>query len=306
MCKIIIAIPTYNRESYLRDCLISILNQSFQDFLILIFDNCSNYDIVGMVKEFNDKRIEVVKNEVNLGNDGNFKKIFNYNFESDYLVIFHDDDTMHPDFLKKGVSLMDENGDMVWVGTSMNFVKNKNKMLDFSKIKNKKPLILNKHDLIRCILRWFRLNFGSIMYRVKYVEDIEPFFKNFFKWCDRPFLISLIRDRNVGIIEDELVNYRIHSNQDSQAAAIDKSECLFNLFIFYKENLPQPLSKNDKKLFYSFTTNNIISDAGSCGGSVNFRSFLNEARRRKLLNFRFLSWRALYYFVNKIRLRLIK
>lgn len=39
--KISIIVPVYNAEKYLRHCLDSILNQSFQDFELLLIDDGS-------------------------------------------------------------------------------------------------------------------------------------------------------------------------------------------------------------------------------------------------------------------------
>ena len=41
MAKISIIIPVYNSEKYIRRCLNSILNQTFQDFEIILIDDNS-------------------------------------------------------------------------------------------------------------------------------------------------------------------------------------------------------------------------------------------------------------------------
>ena len=107
MSLLTIAIPTYNRENYLRDCLKSILVQTFTDFEIIIFDNHSDYNIVSLIDEFNDSRITLSQNETNIGNVGNFNKIFNFKYDSKYLIVFHDDDTMHPKLLQKEIDVLE-------------------------------------------------------------------------------------------------------------------------------------------------------------------------------------------------------
>lgn len=124
MTRVSIAIPTYNRREYLRDALESILAQTYEDFVLYIFDNASNYDIQGLLNEFNDERIRLVGSDRNLGNLGNFKRIFAHAFDTEYLVVFHDDDTMSPDFLKFNIEHLSLHPDAVFIGSRMNFVSN--------------------------------------------------------------------------------------------------------------------------------------------------------------------------------------
>jgi len=44
------------------------------------------------------------------------------------LVVFHDDDVMHPSLLEREVNILDKHKDMIFVATSLKFVKNYKKM----------------------------------------------------------------------------------------------------------------------------------------------------------------------------------
>lgn len=304
MPKVTIAIPTYNRKEYLKECLESILNQTFQDFLIYVFDNCSDYDVEGFLKEFNDNRIVLLRSDKNIGNIENFGRIFTYKFPSKYLIIFHDDDVMHPLLLEKEVNILNKHEDIVFVATSLKFVKNYKKMFDFSVVKNRQNFYICKKptDLIRLILKDFDLCYDSVMYRTNIVEDNRPFDKEFSKWTDRPYLIELARNGNVGIVKEKLVNYRIHRKQDSQDCSINEMKYAFRLFSFYKENLAKPLSKEDKKLFYSFSTNNLILAGFSF--SKDFKEyliFIREAKEKGFFHLKYLNLKGVYYFLKGLK-----
>ena len=303
MPKLTIAIPTYNRREYLGKCIKSILNQTFQDFEIIIFDNHSNYNIKGFILQLKDRRIKLIINQKNLGNRGNFRKIFNYKFNSKYIIIFHDDDIMHPYLLDKEIELLEKNPDMVFVGTNMNFVKNHKQMSKFStKIKNNIMIFNNSMSFTKLLLTNFNLCLDSVMYRMNILEDITSYDNKFFKWGDRPYLVNLSKKGKIAILKDKLVNYRIHKNQDSQTESVDQANYAFNLFLFYKENLPQPLSKKDRKLFYSFATNNLILSGFSF--SKNWRGymeFMKQARNKDILKLRHLNLRGVYYFFNGLK-----
>ena len=55
--------PMYNPAPYLRACIDSVLSQSFENFELIIVDDGSTDDSVGIVESYNDSRICLIKNE---------------------------------------------------------------------------------------------------------------------------------------------------------------------------------------------------------------------------------------------------
>ncbi len=64
---ITVLMPVYNAERYVKSAMVSILDQTFTDFELLIIDDGSTDKTDEILAEFNDSRIRVVKNEVNSG-----------------------------------------------------------------------------------------------------------------------------------------------------------------------------------------------------------------------------------------------
>jgi glycosyltransferase involved in cell wall biosynthesis len=71
-----ICIPVYNGGKYLRQCLDSVLSQTFQNIEILIVDDCSTDDSPEIVQQYLKihPSIRYFKNEKNLGLTGNWNK----------------------------------------------------------------------------------------------------------------------------------------------------------------------------------------------------------------------------------------
>ncbi len=50
-----IVIPMYNAEKFIGECLDSILNQTFQDFEVIVVDNCSTDNSAKIVEDYAPK-----------------------------------------------------------------------------------------------------------------------------------------------------------------------------------------------------------------------------------------------------------
>lgn len=61
-----VIIPTFNRAKFIKKAIDSILNQTFQNFEIIIIDDASTDDTEEIVKSIKDERIIYVKNKENL------------------------------------------------------------------------------------------------------------------------------------------------------------------------------------------------------------------------------------------------
>ncbi|HVJ52770.1 MAG TPA: glycosyltransferase family A protein [Aliidongia sp.] len=67
MTLVTVIVPVYNRTSELRRALRSILQQSYQEFEILVVNDASTEDIAAVVAEFDDSRIRLISKPVNEG-----------------------------------------------------------------------------------------------------------------------------------------------------------------------------------------------------------------------------------------------
>lgn len=64
---ITVVLPVYNVAAYIQECLDSIFNQTFQDFEILVIDDCSTDNTVQVIESLASERITIVKKAQNKG-----------------------------------------------------------------------------------------------------------------------------------------------------------------------------------------------------------------------------------------------
>ena len=94
--KVSVLIPLYNRKHYIAMCIDSALNQTFQDFEIIVRDNCSTDGSFDFVKEryskqISEGKIKLFQNDKNLGEFPNTNKLI-ATAEGKYFTILHSDD----------------------------------------------------------------------------------------------------------------------------------------------------------------------------------------------------------------------
>lgn len=113
MPEVSVIIPSYNHAAYLRDCIQSILNQSFQDFEIILIDDGSTDNSVELAKEIasSEPRLSVFQNEINLGTYGTQARGLEL-VQSPFVAIMNSDDLWAPEKLLLQVNLLNEHPGM--------------------------------------------------------------------------------------------------------------------------------------------------------------------------------------------------
>jgi glycosyltransferase involved in cell wall biosynthesis len=99
-----IKIPTYNSEATILDTLKSFLNQTYLNFTVYIFDNCSTDNTLKIIESLHDIRIKIIKSEKNYGWAWNFNRCLTATGE-EMMLFAHSDDIYHPRFLEINVKL---------------------------------------------------------------------------------------------------------------------------------------------------------------------------------------------------------
>ncbi len=102
---ITIVLPTYQRPAMLRRAIRSVLDQTFPDFRVCIYDNASGDETEAVVEGFRkrDSRLEYVCRPNNIGMSPNFVDGAN-RVETPYFSFLADDDLMLPHFLETALS----------------------------------------------------------------------------------------------------------------------------------------------------------------------------------------------------------
>ncbi|WP_254522233.1 glycosyltransferase family 2 protein [Natrinema caseinilyticum] len=103
MAQVSVVLPTYNRADIIDRAIESVLSQSYEDFELLIIDDCSTDRTVDVVKKYTDPRITLIRHDENKGG-GAARNTGIQNAAGDYIAFIDSDDSWAPDKLEKQIN----------------------------------------------------------------------------------------------------------------------------------------------------------------------------------------------------------
>jgi glycosyltransferase involved in cell wall biosynthesis len=104
-----VTIPMYNNALFIRQTIESILEQSYENFELLIFDDNSTDESYDIAMSYSDPRISLYRNERNLGPEGNWNMAVS-NVRGEYVKLICGDDILYPQCLEKQVAAFEDSG----------------------------------------------------------------------------------------------------------------------------------------------------------------------------------------------------
>ena len=108
MDKVSVIIPVFNSKKYLKDCLNSVVNQTYKNLEIIVVNDCSSDKSLKIIKKYKDKRIKIINLKKNSGvafarNAGIDEST------GDYLCFIDSDDYWNLKKVEKQVKFMKDN-----------------------------------------------------------------------------------------------------------------------------------------------------------------------------------------------------
>lgn len=143
-----VIIPVHNVEQYITDSLSSIQNQSYKNLEIIVIDDGSTDNTYSIISEIakNDKRINIYKNEANIGIAKTLNKAIDLS-KGDYILRMDGDDVSALDRVEKKLEFLTNNTEINLVGCSLTAIDTHGS--EIKKIKK-----IGSFDLIKKTIRY--------------------------------------------------------------------------------------------------------------------------------------------------------
>ncbi|QTE74988.1 glycosyltransferase family 2 protein [Clostridiales bacterium FE2010] len=103
-----VIMPSWNTERFIANSIQSVINQTYQNWELIIVDDCSTDDTDNVVAGFSDERIRYLKNEKNCGAALTRNRALR-EAKGEWIAFLDSDDLWMPEKLEKQIDFMREN-----------------------------------------------------------------------------------------------------------------------------------------------------------------------------------------------------
>ena len=252
MCKVSIIVPNYNHAKYLLQRLESVYNQTYQDFEVILLDDCSNDDSVTILNTYakHPKTSHVVFNDKNSGST--FKQWAKgiALAKGEFIWIAESDDVAELDFLtvsveylqkheKAGIlnvrsQIIDANGQHIKYQNNLKSTK-KNSIITLIK----GDMFAQNHMINTNSI----INASACLIRKKYLDNIDFSIINLKLNGDWLIYIYILLESDILLCNKVLNKFRTHSNSvrsnvTEQGSSME--EWFSTLNLLSKQNLFKP------------------------------------------------------------------
>ena len=221
-----VIMPSWNTSKYIAESIMSVINQTYTKWELIIVDDCSNDDTDNVVAQFNDERIRYLKNEKNSG----AALTRNYAIREangEWIAFLDSDDLWYPEKLEKQLEFMNTHG---YVFSYHNFEK-------IDEESNKLNVLVSGPSVVT---KRKMYNYGypgclTFMYSAKVFGLIQ--IKDIKKNNDYAILLKLCKKADCYLLDENLAQYRIRKKSISHDKLWKKLKSHYDLFHFCDEKI---------------------------------------------------------------------
>lgn len=217
--KISVVTASYNYEEYIKKTIQSVLDQTYQDWELIIIDDGSKDNSLSVINSYceKDKRIKLYTHENNI-NKG-LKETIQLGIskaQGEWIVFLESDDLIAPDYMSKKVKIAEQNKDVNLIFNDCEFFGDDNRVRDFNIALNKTRTILSNRTYPRDMFYDFYLSnkiftFSCVMakrddlFKIDYNANLD-YLLDWWMW------IQLAGLGQFYYMPEKLTRWRLHSS----------------------------------------------------------------------------------------------
>ncbi len=229
--EVTVVLPTYNHGKYVDEAITSVFAQTFEDYELLILDDCSSDITAESLKDLKDPRVRYIRHHANIGLVANWT--YGIKMASGkYVAILSDDDKYKADFLLKRISAFRDHKGLVAATGAFECCDDHGAFVRFSRSPSDAERVYRGRELVAYTLgmtgEWFN---GATLYNLEIVRSVWPSVMMAGTALDFSLHVrlSLLPGASVYFLPNADMTLRAHSDQESKRNSLHLAECAAKL-----------------------------------------------------------------------------
>lgn len=194
----------YNSEGTIDDSVLSIVNQRYKEWELLLVNDCSSDSTLDIMEQYaiNEPRIKIINNEKNIGLTASLNKAINVS-NGEFIARLDSDDIADPDRLTKQISFLISNPDVGLVGSGARLIDEKRKKIGSMNVISNDYLISKFINYLNPFIH------SSLMIRKDVLNDIGGYREKFLYSQDYDLVLRINDVSRVVNLPENLISWRV-------------------------------------------------------------------------------------------------
>jgi len=227
--KVSIIVTTFNRAHMVIETIDSILNQTFNDFELIVVDNCSSDNTEEVIKAYTDERIRYFKHD----NGGIIAVNRNYGINQargEYLAFCDDDDLWLPEKLEKQMLEFEKDNQIGLVCSNAIIFDNNGEVGEFHKTE-----LPDSNFTLKSLIWQNSVICSSVLVKKRAIDDVGLMDESpeIFSAEDYELWLRVAQKYRIKYIELPLMKYRTHpgSYKKKPVEAIKRNRAVYRILL---------------------------------------------------------------------------
>lgn len=164
-----VIIPLYNAEKYIAETIESVLQQTYQNFEVIVIDDCGTDHSVEIVKRYKDERIKIFHNERNMGIAYSRNRGLKES-SGEYIALLDNDDVAINTRLEKQVAFLQEHPEIDVVSGNAQWIDENGKVVRDTIDVIEDPLYIKMILMFRNIYNNSEMTFRKSLVETYHIE----------------------------------------------------------------------------------------------------------------------------------------
>jgi glycosyltransferase involved in cell wall biosynthesis len=222
-----VVIPSYNHGEYIEECIQSVLDQTFQDFEIIITDDGSIDDTVQKIEGFTDPRIKLFVHEENQGASIAENNCLLHS-RGKYIGVINSDDVWYPEKLEVQVDYLEDHPEVVAIFGQVDWINENSDIINDDRNKYQQTFQVENRSRYMWLRHFFivgnNLCHPTSLIRKELFQEVGQFNPNLANLPDLDLWVRLCLKYDLCILDQKLIQFRKSSIEANASGDTSKNQ----------------------------------------------------------------------------------